>query len=134
MITLSRGQRLLAACFAVLVATVAFAGALASPPSASANTVTVYCNVLVDPMTACAYSLPTARYSFNHAEYDGSGDVSVCERADSVEGNIVSRQCKEDVAGSGDDLDYFYAHNFYVHPTCGNNSSNRHTIYCYGIN
>lgn len=106
--------------------------AMVAPATSRAATLTEYCKILVDPYSQCSRRPPLDNWGFNHANYPGSGTVSVCERADTVEGAMVSRRCRNHAVGSADDLDYYAAHNFYTRLSAGNNSGSRHTINAYG--
>jgi len=120
------GPRVLA--LAILVgAAMAF-----SAGSAKAYNLVYYCNIYVQPYSACTDNPPYAPYDFNHAEYDGSYPISVCEHTYGPDYNTVSRRCNYGVVGSGSDLDYYWAHRFYLHLYCGNNYAHAHTIFCWG--
>ena len=130
---LSRSQRrLTVAGLVALAATMLVAVSFVRASPANAYVLEVYCDKLTPPATACNDEPTYRSWAFNHAEYDGSGTVSVCEHTYGPDYNTVSRRCNDNVVGSATDLDYYFAHGFYLHLKCGNNSAYNHTIYCWG--
>jgi hypothetical protein len=129
---LSPSRRRLTVAGLISLAAVLAAIGFVRPAPANAYVLEVYCNILTPPTTTCNDEPTYRSWAFNHAEYDGSGTVNVCEHTYGPEYNTVSRRCNNNVVGSATDLDYYFAHGFYLHLKCGNNSAYSHTIYCWG--
>ncbi|MGN6276038.1 MAG: hypothetical protein ACTHNP_08945 [Solirubrobacterales bacterium] len=124
-------KRSLRRLFLGLVACLAVAVPLAVASSASAARV-VYYQAFLYPTEAYPYAggaLQSGVY-YNNAYYEGSGTVSVCEKATSSNGTVMSRRCGNNGAGSEGDL-YFNtgcSGSFPMAMWIGNNSSYAHTI------
>ncbi len=124
-------SRLRAAAISLAVGALVAAGLVVSVPAAQAYTLYYYCNILTPAYTRCADQPAYQSYNFNHAEYDGGGIVNVCQHTYTPDYATASRRCGNNVAGSASDLDFYWAYGFYLHPICGNNSTNQHTIFCW---
>lgn len=114
-----------------LVACLAVAVPLIGASSASASQV-IYYQAFLQPTENHAYAggaLQSGVY-YNNAYYEGAGTVSVCEKATSSNGTVMSRRCGNNGAGSEGDL-YFNtgcAGSFPMAMWIGNNSGFAHTI------
>lgn len=123
-------KRSLRRLFLGLVACLAVAVPLVGASSASAGVV-LY-QAFLQPTEAFAYAggaLQSGVY-YNVAFYEGSGTVSVCEKATSSNGTIMSRRCGNNEAGSQTDLNFNgeCANSLPMAMWIGNNSAFAHTI------
>jgi hypothetical protein len=114
-----------------LLACLAVAVPLIGASSASADQVIFY-QAFLQPTEAFPYAggaLQSGVY-YNNAYYEGSGTVSVCEKATSSNGTVMSRRCGNNNAGSEGDLNFngACAGSFPMAMWIGNNSSFAHTI------
>jgi hypothetical protein len=114
----------LVACLAVAVPLVGASSAMAEHA--------VFYQAFLQPTEAFPYAggaLQSGVY-YNNAYYEGAGTVSVCEKATSSNGTVMSRRCGNNGAGSEGDL-YFNtgcAGSFPMAMWIGNNSGFAHTI------
>jgi hypothetical protein len=114
-----------------LLACLAVAVPLIGASSASADQV-IYYEAFLQPTQSFPYAggaLQSGVY-YNNAFYEGAGTVSVCEKATSSNGTVMSRRCGNNGAGSEGDLAFnnVCAGSFPMAMWIGNNSGFAHTI------
>jgi hypothetical protein len=114
-----------------LLACLTVAVPLIGASSASADRGVVY-EAFLQPTQAFAYAggaLQSGVY-YNVAFYEGAGTVSVCEKATSSNGTVMSRRCANNESGSQTDLNFngACANSLPMTMWIGNNSGFAHTI------